>query len=243
MRRPSATFPGLSVGSPRIAVTVSTKFFFDKREVMGALNRMEQYALSRSSLLVRRTAQKSITKMGAAKPKLKIETANPGALPSSLLRMQGLRKSTRRALEKRVVELKFRPASPPGTPPHTHVPYSHMLGFRRNLYNAVEPISLQRPLKSAIVGPEKRGDDWRIPHLHEFGGRRTLHEFVYRPSLRWRTLVTKYVARGDDDPNWEPTGRSKSATYPPRPFMLPALQKCLPQIRRMFGGQLKGRRG
>lgn len=244
MPRGRGVFPGLSLRVPKIPVTVSTRYFFDRGEVMAALTKMEHHALSRGSMLVRRTAVKSIKKMGAAKPQLKIQKDNPGALPSMLLKTKGLRKSTRQALEIRVLELKTRPPSAPGTPPHTHVPSSHMLGFRRNLYNAMDPISMQKPIKSAVVGPSKKGNDWTIPHLHEFGGSKTLHEYVYQPSLAWRKdrLVRWATANETQSGNWIPTGRSRSATYPARPFMLPALQKCLPRIKQLYGGAFNGRR-
>lgn len=244
--RRARLFPGLSVGIPKIPMAVSTRFFFDKGEVLGALDKLERHALSRSSLLVRRTAQKSIRKMGMARPKLKIQKNNPGALPSMLLRQKGLRKSTRRALEDRVLQLTQRPPSPPGSPPHTHVPHSHMLGFRRNLYNAMDPISMQSPLKKAVVGPAKRGDDWTIPHLHEFGGTKTLTEYVFTPSLAYTKSPTVILTwRATQTPwnnNWVPTGRTKDAVYPERPFLLPALRKCIPRIQQLYGGQFKGRR-
>lgn len=238
-------FPGLSPRIPKIPVTVSTRYFFDRAEVMAALTKMEHNALWRSSLLVRRTAVKSIKKIGAARPQLKIQRDNPGVLPSALLQTPGLRKSTRQALQLRVMEMKFPPASPPGTPPYTHVQSSgkgrHMLGFRVNLYNAMDPKT-----NSAVVGPSKKGNDWTIPHLHEFGGAKSLYEYVYAPSLRWRrppTVITRWQTDQQTlAGNWAPTGRTKSAVYPARPFMLPALRKCLPQIKQLYGNSFTGRR-
>lgn len=119
-----------------------------------------------------------------------------------------------------------------------------MLGFRRNLYNAMDPTSMQRPIKSAVVGPSKKGNDWTIPHLHEFGGSKTLTEYVWRPSLAWRRdrLVRWSTENETQSGNWLPTGRTKSAAYPDRPFMLPALRKCLPQIKQLYGNAFVGRR-
>lgn len=233
-------FPGLSGGMPRIPVTVSTRYFFDRAEVLGALHRLEHRGLSRSSLLVRTTAIRSIRRVGAARPRLRIQTQNPNVLLSVLLQRPGLRPHTARALRQRLAEIQNPQnyASAPGTPPHTHVPHAHMLGFRRNLYNAMDP-----SMTSAVVGPARRGRNWTIPHLHEFGGVRTLREVVYRPSAQWRTVITRWQS-GDQAVagNWAATGRTRQANYPARPFMLPALQRCLPRIRAQFGNQFNGRR-
>lgn len=228
-------------GLPRIPVSVSTRYFFDRGEVRSALTALQHRGLSRSSLLVRTTAMRSIRRVGAARPRLVIQNQNPGVMLSALLQRPGLRPHTARAIRQRLAEIQNPQnfASPPGTPPHTHVPYSHMLGFRRNLYNAMDPT-----LTSAVVGPRRRGNDWTIPHLHEFGGTRTLREFVYRPSLRWSTVILRWQSASQTTPaNWAPTGQSRSAAYPARPFMLPALRACLPRIRQQFGNQFNGRRG
>jgi len=240
VRRPPALFPGLSLRVPRIPTTISTRFFFDRTEVKNALSAMEYKALTRASLLVRRAAQKSIIKVGAARPKLKIMRDNPGVGLNALLKTPGMRKSVRTALETRIMEMKYPPASPPGTPPYTHVPSGHMLGFRRNLYNAYDPSS-----RSGVVGPSKKGKDWGIPHLHEFGGKKTLTAWAWVPKytparqviVRW---TSQYETPGGG--RWLPAGVTKTVNYPARPFMLPALQKSRPQLAKMFEGQFSAGR-
>jgi hypothetical protein len=234
VRRAPALFPGLSLRMPSIPTTISTRYFFDRTEVKNALSAMEYKALTRASMLVRRTAQKSIKKVGAARPQLKIMRDNPGVPMSVLVNTPGLRSSIRRGLELRIRELKFPPSSPPGTPPYTHVPYSHMLGFRRNLYNAYDPAS-----GSAVVGPSKKGKDWGIPHLHEFGGSKVLRAWVWQPKYpRYTKPIVKWTTANESPGggNWLPTGQTKAVRYPPRPFMLPALNNSRTRIAKMFEG-------
>lgn len=241
--RAARLFPGLNLRTPRIPVTIQTRFFFDRAAVKNALSNMEYAALTKASMLVRDTAVKSIKKVGNARPQLKIMKDNPNVSMSVLVNTPGISKSTVRGLKLRMAEIKFPPASPPGTPPFTHVPSSkknrHMLGFRVNLYNAFDPVT-----KTAVVGPTKKGADWGIPNLHEFGGKKTLVEYVWRPKYpRYKTILTKWATPLEPlDGQWTPTGRTKSANYPARPYMLPAMVKCLPKMAKMFEGKFSARR-
>lgn len=234
VRRAPALFPGLQLRVPSIPTAISTRYFFDRAEVKAALTRMEHYSLSRSGLLVRRTAAKSIKKVGAALPKLKIMRDNRNIPMAILLKAPGLRASARRGLEQRIAEIKFPPASPPGTPPFTHVPHSRMLGFRRNLYNAVDLST-----KSAVAGPSKKGDDWGIVHLHEFGGTKTLQQWMWVPEHpRYKTPIVKWTSMrtSPGGGRWLPTGQKQTFNYPARPYMLPALTACRPKLAKMFEG-------
>lgn len=234
VRRAPALFPGLQLRVPSIPTTISTRYFFDRAEVKAALTRMEHYSLSRSGLLVRRTAAKSIKKVGAAKPQLRILKEYPGATLNTLLTHKFVSKRSKNVIQQRIYELKFKPASPPGTPPHTHVPHSHMLGFRRNLYNAVDLST-----KSAVAGPSKKGDDWGIVHLHEFGGTKTLQQWVWVPEHpRYKTPIVKWTSMrtSPGGGRWLPTGQKQTFNYPARPYMLPALTACRPKLAKMFEG-------
>lgn len=233
VRRAPALFPGLSLRVPSIPTTISTRMFFDKAEVKAALTEMERYALSRGTLLIRRTAQKSINKVGSARPKLRIMRENPNIPMATLLQNPDLSWRTRKGLQIRIRELRFPPSSPPGTPPYTHVPSSHMLGFRRNLYNAVDITT-----KSGVVGPSKKGEEWDIPRLHEFGGWKKLKMWVWKPKRpRYKRPIIKMTSmRGDPKSNWIDTGRTEAAYYPARPFMQPALDKCRPILPYYFKG-------
>lgn len=247
--RAPSLFPGLSLRMPRVPVTIQTRFFFDGAEVKNALSNLEYEGAWRSSILVRRTAQKSIQKVGAARPRLKVMRDNPNVPMKLLLKQPGLRQSTRDGLKLRIMEIQFPPSSPPGTPPYTHVPHSHMLGFRRNLYNAMDP-----SFTSAVVGPSAKGRDPKLPHLHEYGGTRRLveHAFLITPQqqrqwsggkLRFMRALTKWTSPNEPPGGgFLPTGNTRSVTYPKRPFMRPALQACLPQIVRLYAGKFNAKR-
>lgn len=239
LRRGNPLFPAFNLRTPRIPVTIQTRFFFDRAVVKNALSNMEYFGCSRASLLVRRTAQKSIEKRGAARPQLKIMRDNPGVPMSVLVNTPGLGKSSVRGLKLRMAEIKSPKGSPPGTPPYTHVPSSHMLGFRRNLYNEYDFST-----KSGVAGPRKRGADWTIPRLHEFGGKKTLVEYVWRPKYpRYKTILTKWATPLEPlDGQWTPTGRTKSAPYPARPYMLPAMVKSMPKMAKLFEGKFSAQR-
>lgn len=237
--RAPSLLPGLQMRVPSIPTTVSTRMFFDKAEVKAALTEMERHSLSRCSLLVRRTAQKSIKKVGSARPRLKVMRDNPGVPLKMLLKLPGISERSRRGVEGRIRELRYPPASPPGSPPYTHVPSSHMLGFRRNLYNGYD-----RTTQSAVVGPSKKGDQWTIPQLHEFGGWQKLKTWVWKPKYDnyWRPIVKMTTMQSDAGPKWQDTGRTEGVFYPARPFMRPALEKCLPRLAYEFNGAFRAGR-
>lgn len=217
---------------PSIPTTINVNMFFDRADVINALSAMEFKALTKGSLLVRRTAQRSIRKMGLARPKLVEQKANPGMRLDAIL-AQTTNRRRRAVIIQRIREIKTRPPSAPGTPPHTHVPISHMLGFRRNLYNAYDKGS-----HSAVVGPSKKGAEWTIPRLHEFGGSKGLRQWVLVPKYpRYTKPIVKWIGMRDDPgQGWVATGQTKSARYPARPYMAPALEKCRPRLARLFEG-------
>lgn len=237
--RGGASFPGMT--GFRLVPEVKISTFFDRTDVLAALTKMEFRALTRASLLVRRTAQKSIKKMGMAKPKLRVTAAYPDMKLKEIVRLPTaartgggrVSKRDRAAAIKRIQEIKAKDPSPAGTPPNTHVPFGHMLGFRRNLYNAYDSST-----HSAVVGPSKKGRDWQIPQLHEFGGTRRLVGYVWRPRwerytkpiVRW---VSPMTTMGDD---WIPLGKTKNVSYPARPYMRPALEQNRGKIAEMFRG-------
>jgi hypothetical protein len=246
---PGSMFPG--GGGVGLVPRVTVNQFFDRRHVTDALTRGEHRALSRASLHVRRTAAKSIRKMGLAKPKLKILSTFPGMSLADIARLPGMTRETsatmrdsqgrflrgsgmrrtrdggitdteRARVIERIKEIKTRPPSAPGTPPHTHVPHGMMLGFRRNLYNAYDGRT-----HSAVVGPTAKGPRPQMPSLHEFGGSRRMLAYIWRPKYQpYKTPLVKWFPSDEEvGASWIPTGRSKSVLYPPRPFMRPALEK------------------
>jgi hypothetical protein len=147
---------------------------------------------------------------------------------------------TRIALTTRVAEIQFgrNLSSPPGTPPYTHVPYSNMVGFRRNLLYGYDPGT-----HTGLAGPDRRGREWDLPALHEFGGRLLMRRYIwqprygitrtYRPVIRWFRNGFP-PGRG----RWLPTLTTQRFPYPPRPFMRTAMRTAIAagEIQAAFAG-------
>lgn len=227
-----AGFPSISMralGNPsayatgRVDVIVRTNMFFDRAAVKDALRYMNFFGLSRGSLAIRRIAQKSIKQRGHARPPTKIENLNSAVPLSQLADMPGLPPRTKGALIRKLRQIQTRSPSAAGTPPFTHVPSSHMLGFRRNLYNAFDSNT-----QSAVVGPSQKGEQWRIPELHEHGGNRTLQGWMYQ-SKNFTVPLVRFLPEGETpgSPLWKRMKRRKERRYPARPFMRPALKKAI----------------
>ncbi len=109
------------------------------------------------------------------------------------------------------VEVRKTPAAPAGKPPFTHT------GFLREDIDA----ALDMRTKSAVIGP------WRSPwlgKLHEFGGDVPMTEYrIGQYFFYWRSSARQRRT-------WRPTGRGKTAHYPARPFMKPALNVAKDKI-------------
>jgi hypothetical protein len=233
-------FPGMGGGIriPGVAMQAKISNFFDRSSVLGALNDMEKRCFIKGSLKIKDKARKSIKKMGMAKPKLKVAVANPGLSLRELYRLPGLRPHTKKAILERVREIKTRPASLPGHPPHTHVPYGHMLGFRRNLWNFYDPMN-----HSAVVGPSRKGK--QLPYLHEFGGSQVLQTWAYVPQYQGNySPIIWRLGQGQTPRNtgkWAMVGGPRSAVYPERPFMYPAMQWAVSSgtLAKIFQGQFR----
>lgn len=258
---PSGNFSAVPAGGVGLVPRVTTSMFFDKAAVNSALNKMEKRALSRASLVVRRAAQKSIKKMGMAKRQLKVVGLNAGLslsdvakLPGMTSERAGIRRDSqgrylpgsggmrsrqglitegdRRKVLQRLAEIRSRDGSPAGSPPFTHVASGHPLGFRTNLYNAFDPTA-----RAGIAGPLRRGSLWWIPQLHEFGGSNTLEAFALNSKFAdsKRPPIITWVGRGTNlGSNWMPLGKTRTVTYPARPFMRPALASSAAKIEDCF---------
>jgi hypothetical protein len=224
---------------PGVALRINVNMFFDRSGVINALTDMEKRALTKGSMRIKDRAKRSIKKQGMAKPALKIMKDNPGLGLNDLLRLSTLKPATRRAIQQRIREIKTKPPSAPGTPPHTHVPYGHMLGFRRNLWNVYD---LQT--HSAVVGPSQKGR--MLPYLHEFGGSVTLKTWVFKPQIPTKSGVMRSPiiwklpaghAPGDQS-KWQTASGSQTVKYPARPFMYPALLAAISSgdLAKAFGG-------
>jgi hypothetical protein len=236
----------ISFHVPSVAMRVSVRQFFDRAAVKEALGAMNLKAFSIASLKVKNIAKESIKKKGLAKPILKVMRDNPGSTLSSLLADPSTSKKNRRAVMERIREIKAKEPSPPGTPPHTHVPYGHMLGFRRNLWNFYDSSS-----HSAVVGPSKKGR--QLPYLHEFGGTITMRLWAWIPqkytkSGKMRSPIIMRLPIGTSPRNtgkWRPLSVTERSDYPERPFMRPAMMKAIANgsIAKAFGGKFVAKSG
>ena len=231
----SAALGGIRI--PAIGMRASVNMFFDRAAVQNALSDMEWKSLSKASMRIKDHAKRSIKKMGRARPLLKIQKANPGLDLTSILKQPGVAGRTKRAVIQRIREIKMKPPSAPGTPPHTHVPYGHMLGFRRNLWNFYDATS-----HSAVVGPSRKGR--MLPYLHEFGGQQTMVTWVYKPkwagSMKAPIVWKREASERPRDPSrWLVTQQRQTVTYPARPYMDPALMKAVRNgdLAKAFGGK------
>jgi hypothetical protein len=221
-----------SIGAVQTPVKIRFNFFFDKPNVASHLSKAKRAGLYKTGSVVMQIARRSIKKMGMAKPKLKQMTTSPGSL-SELLRAQeatigsastskrqrALAERARQRLADRMFEMKFRPASPAGTPPHTH------LGTLRNAITyAFDPST-----ESVVVGGFMPGIN-AIVSLHEFGGWQTMQAWAWTPAKNKRNPgIIGWWAVGRK-PRWH-KGRwtemgsqwRKAFPYPERPYMGPAL--------------------
>jgi hypothetical protein len=214
---------------PSVHLRASTEAFFDRGAVQAAMSAMDLKALSKASMAVKDRAKRIIKKRGLARIPFKLQEKYPGAGPTALHQMGVLSKRTRDTI---IRELKPPPASPPGTPPFTHTPYSghqaSYLGFRRNLWNYYDSQT-----HSAVAGPSKKGR--MLPFLHEFGGVMRLRSWVFIPQIKTksggmrRPIVMKLPTgqRPTNQTHWRPLSQQTVTVYPARPFMKPAMEFCV----------------
>jgi hypothetical protein len=228
-----AGFGGFNI--PSISFRVTTSMFFDRAAVKASLSAMNYKALSKGSMRIKDYAKRSIRKMGAARPPLRVMRDNPGVRMAVLAARPATSNRTRNTLNQRILEIQTRPPSAPGTPPNTHVPYGHMLGFRRNLWNFYDGMS-----QSAVVGPSRKGK--MLPFLHEFGGSQTLQTWVYRNRWAGGTTIVRNMPIGQrpaDPSQWIVTSQRRRVNYPERPYMHPAMLRAIANgdLAKAFGGQ------
>lgn len=229
---------------PGVGLRVSTDMFFDRKAVKDALSQMDFDALSKSSMIIKDRAKRIIKKRGMGRLPTKASNRYPGASLSALVQLGVIAERTRNVIVREVQRPK---ASPAGSPPFTHTPYSgyqtSYLGFRRNLWNFYD---IQT--HSAVVGPSRKGR--MIPYLHEFGGSMGLRTWVFIPQIRtkrggMKSPITMKLPVGqspNDLSRWRPLGSVDGVVYPARPFMKPAMEWAIDtgKIAKAFEGAFRG---
>jgi hypothetical protein len=216
---------GISLNVPGIPARINFEYFFDRADIQKQMDAATRKALSKIGLNVMYAARRSILKRGMAKAKPRIMKENPGISIRELLHRTANsdNRHTRRQhtqLLKRLYEIREKPASPPGTPPHTHKGT-----LRKSIVFAYDPSS-----QSVVVGTFMQGIGW-IASLHEFGGSVQQQAFAFVP--RWPNPRSGLLAwmrvgtRPRDMSRWEPTRFRQTANYPRRSFMGAAMLKML----------------
>lgn len=206
---------GLS-GSMGIPVRINFDFFFDRASVQAALDKAIYRGLYRAGSVVMQISRRSIKKMGMAKPKLAVMRANPDATLRQLMSRNDVSTRTKRKLEKRLYEIRFKPPSQAGTPPHTHAGT-----LRRSITYQYDPST-----ESVVVGAFMDGAPY-IASLHEHGGTQQMQAWAWIPRYDrgYKGIISWYrVGKGPKSKaNWQITSFRKTFPYPQRPFMFPAM--------------------
>jgi hypothetical protein len=222
-----AALPGVSI--PRIPTQINFDYFLDRESVIAYLGKRKAQSLKRSGYRVMTVTRRSIRRMGAARPRLKVMRQNPGVRITDLLARQGISNYQRRKLEERWFEVQFKPASQPGTPPHTHTPVGE--GSKRDgMFRKFITFAWDQSTESVVVGQAMPGGAW-LAGLHEFGGRQTMHAWAWVAPFRGgagQGILSYYLpGRGPRRRDrWQLTGFTETFDYPARPYMEPAAVRC-----------------
>lgn len=211
---------GLGLGIPGIPAQISVDWFFDRSTVQNALKGAKKWGLYRAGSVVMQISRRSIRKMGLAKPQLRIMRENPGIRLRDILRDPGVPERTKRRVRERIFEIRFRPWSAAGTPPHTHTGI-----FRRGITYAFDPST-----ESVVVGQTLQGGNW-LAALHEYGGYQRMQAWAWVPRWpRYNSGILSWHREGRAPRNparWVVTGFRKTFRYPERPYMQPAMLRAI----------------
>ena len=231
-RNPLGAGPSGSMGIP---MRINVDFFFDRASVQKALDRAIYWGLYRAGSVVMQISRRSIKKMGMAKPKLAVMRANPDATLKQLMMRKDINTRTKRQFAARIFEIKFKPPSQAGTPPHTH------LGtLRRSITYQYDPST-----ESVVVGAFMDGAPY-IAALHEHGGTQRMAAWAWIPRYDrgYKGIISWYrIGKGPRNArNWQLTESFRQTfVYPARPFMFPAMMASVRsgRIAKEFEGRFR----
>lgn len=225
---------GSGLAGPTIPMRINFDFFFDRASVQSALDRAIYRGLYSAGSVVMQISRRSIKKMGLAKPQLKVMRANPDATLRQLLSRSDVSERTKRKIRDRIFEIKFRPPSPAGTPPHTHFGT-----LRRSITYQYDPST-----ESVVVGGFMDGAPY-IASLHEHGGTQQMAAWAWIPRYDrgYKGIISWYrIGKGPrNTSNWQVTSFRKTFPYPKRAFMHPAMLEGIHRgrIAREFAGRFR----
>lgn len=220
---PVGGFPlsnAIRLNVPGVVSRISFDYFLDREDVIARIGKIKAKALRKAGYKVMQTARRSIKKMGMAKPKLREMKERPGVSLRDLLQDDSIPDNRKKKIQQRLLEIRAKVPSQPGTPPHTHKGV-----LRRDIVFAWDQTS-----ESVVIGSFMRGGAW-LASLHEFGGREQMRGWAWIP--RWprsyRAGIIGYW-RTDRSPRnidrWQPTKFIEMHDYPQRSYMRPAILKC-----------------
>lgn len=224
---------GLS-GSMGIPMRINFEFFFDRASVQQALDKAIYRGLYRTGSVVMQISRRSIKKMGMAKPTLRVMRANPGASLRQLLSRGDINTRTKRKIQERLFEIRFKPPSQAGTPPHTHAGT-----LRRSITYQYDPST-----ESVVVGAFMDGAPY-IAALHEHGGTQRMAAWAWIPRYDrgYKGILSWYrIGKGPrSTTNWQITSFRKTFPYPKRAFVFPAMLEGIRRgrIAREFEGRFR----
>jgi hypothetical protein len=226
---------GSGLSGPTIPMRINFDFFFDRASVQKALDKAIYRGLYSAGSVVMQISRRSIKKMGLAKPQLQVMRANPDASLRELLARRDINDRTKRKIRERIFEIKFRPPSQAGTPPHTHFGT-----LRRSITYQYDPST-----ESVVVGGFMDGAPY-IASLHEHGGTQRMAAWAWIPKYDrgYKGILAWYrVGKGPRNTrNWELTSSfRRTFVYPQRAFMFPAMLEGIRRgrIAREFEGRFR----
>jgi hypothetical protein len=182
-------------------------FFFDRLRVIARVEKDRLRFLRNAGGFARKTARTSMKRKGKARP-----------MPKG-----------KKARERWALEIRKQPASPPGSPPFCHtddavVTLKNIL-FAYDMGSGglvVGPVGLRHKYSQSQGGIIP-------PALHEHGGETKIPE----KEVLFSNGGRKWVARGKGvRPNQRT--RNRTAKYPARPFMAPAMAKTQSKFKNLW---------
>lgn len=126
-------------------------------------------------------------------------------------------------------------ASAPGAPPSAHA--GKGLQSLKTILFALEPSR-----STVVVGPvgfNQKNSGISVPRLHEYGGALQIQEFRYVAGVSegpWRRINAR--TKPKPQPGKKIELRTRTANYPKRPFMQPALDREAPKFPDIFKNAL-----
>jgi len=208
---------GDALTPPSIPMRINFDFFFDRASVQKTLDKAIYRSLYSAGSVLMQISRRSIKKMGLAKPQLAVMRRNAGASLRDLLGRRDINERTKRKIRDRIFEIKFRPPSQAGTPPHTHFGT-----LRRAITYQYDPST-----ESVVVGAFMDGAPY-IAALHEHGGTQRMAAWAWIPKYDrgYKGILAWYrIGKGPRNKrNWELTSSFRQTfVYPQRAFMFPAM--------------------